>query len=450
MGNAMMPKIIPRREHAISRQQLSRNALQTLYRLKDQGFTAYLVGGCVRDLILGRIPKDFDICTNATPGQIKKMFRNCRLVGRRFRLAHLHFRDEIIEVSTFRATAADDEGAASEISQNGRPPHHLKNEDGMIIRDNIFGTPGEDALRRDFTINALAYNIADYSVIDFTSGLADLEQRLIRPIGDPVVRFTEDPVRMIRAVRFAATLDFTIEQETWNIIREQASTINRAAPARLYEEILKLFLLGSACQVFVLLEKSGLLAALFPWLNRWLDGDTSRSELISATLKWLDDLVHKGTPPSPSLMIAALFGPGLQDQALARHRAGIPYQQSLLATCTSFYEEISKTVTVPAKVGNQLRSILSMQPSLHKVPPRRPGNMVNRQYFADAITYLRIMADAKEENLPARDWWNAYAEERIIETVAETTSADPAAKRARKRRRRRRPKHPKIEDQLSN
>jgi poly(A) polymerase len=447
MGDAMMPKIIPRQEHEISRKQLNRSALQTLYRLKDHGFTAYLVGGCVRDLILGRIPKDFDICTNATPGQIKKMFRNCRLVGRRFRLAHLHFRNEIIEVATFRASAADDEGTAEEASRQESLPRHLKNEDGMIIRDNIFGTPGEDALRRDFTINALAYNIADYSVIDFTGGLADLEQRLIRPIGDPLVRFTEDPVRMVRAIRFAATLDFAIEQETWNIIRDQASTINRAAPARLYEEILKLFLLGSAGQVFVLLAESGLLTALFPSLNRWLQGGGGRSELINKTLQWLDNMVHKGTQPSPSLMIAALFGPSLEDQALVRHRAGIPYQQALHACCSSLYEELRETLSFPAKVGNQLRNILSLQPSLRKFPPRRPGALVNRQDFAAARDYLRIMAAAKGENLPACDWWDAYIEGRVIETSAAADPAAPPAKRTRKKRRRRRSQPPKISDQ---
>ena len=446
MDDAMMPKIIPRQEHAISRRQLNRSALQTLYRLKDHGFTAYLVGGCVRDLLLGRIPKDFDICTNATPGQIKKMFRNCRLVGRRFRLAHLHFRNEIIEVATFRAAAADDDGSAGETSPQDSPPRHLKNEDGMIIRDNIFGTPGEDALRRDFTINALAYNIADYSVIDFTSGLDDLEQKLIRPIGDPLVRFTEDPVRMVRAIRFAATLDFAIEQETWNIIRDQASTINRAAPARLYEEILKLFLLGSAGRVFVLLEESGLLTALFPSLSQWLHGN-GRSRLIYKTLQWLDDMVLKGTQPSPALMIAALFGPGLEDQAMVRHRAGMPYQQALHACCSTLYEELRETLSFPAKVGNQLRNILSLQPSLRKIPPRRPGALVNRQDFAAARDYLSIMANAKEENLSACDWWDAYIEGRIIETSTLADPAAPPSKRTRKKRRRRRSPAPKISEQ---
>ena len=266
----MEPLIIPRTEHGISRKQISPNALRTLYRLHDNGFIAYLVGGCVRDLLMERIPKDFDIATNATPSQIKRLFRNCRLIGRRFRLAHLHFQDEILEVSTFRAAVPSDERDMGETGHGNQTPRHLKDEDGMVLRDNVFGTPEEDALRRDFTINALAYNIADFSVIDYSTGLSDLQQRLIRPIGDPYVRFTEDPVRMLRAVRFAASHNFVIEPATWEIICQLSSTISRVTPARLYEEIQKLFLLGSARPVFTHLDTSGLLAALFPRLSQWL------------------------------------------------------------------------------------------------------------------------------------------------------------------------------------
>ncbi len=259
------PRVVSRKEHRISRRNISPNALRTLYRLQAHGFIAYLVGGCVRDLLLGRTPKDFDVGTNATPGQIKRLFRNCRLIGRRFRLAHLHFQDEILEVSTFRGAGLPaDEAQADEAAHPGRFPRHLKDEAGMVLADNVFGTPEQDALRRDFTINALAYDIADSSVIDYSTGLADLKQRLIRTIGDPDVRFTEDPVRMLRAVRFAASHDFVIEQTAWESICGLSSIIARVSPSRLYEEALKLFLLGSARPAANLLEKSGLLGALFP------------------------------------------------------------------------------------------------------------------------------------------------------------------------------------------
>jgi poly(A) polymerase len=232
--------------------------------LKERGDLAYLVGGGVRDLLLGREPKDFDIATDATPRDIKKIFKNCRLIGRRFRLAHIHFHDEIIEVATFRSPTADEPEAetavetalppvptapestapeeqtaepaapAPEAPHRPRPPRMLKTEEGMILRDNVFGTPEQDALRRDFTVNALFYNIADFSVIDYVDGMEDLRRGLIRIIGDPVVRFTEDPVRMVRAVRFAATLGFKIEENTERSLLELRDRIALASPARMY------------------------------------------------------------------------------------------------------------------------------------------------------------------------------------------------------------------------
>ncbi|MDP1993308.1 MAG: polynucleotide adenylyltransferase PcnB [Syntrophales bacterium] len=433
----MEPLIIPRTEHGISRKQISPNALRTLYRLHDNGFIAYLVGGCVRDLLMERIPKDFDIATNATPSQIKRLFRNCRLVGRRFRLAHLHFQDEILEVSTFRAAIPSDEEEMGETDKGNQSPRHLKDEDGMVLRDNVFGTPEEDALRRDFTINALAYNIADFSVIDYSTGLSDLQQRLIRPIGDPYVRFTEDPVRMIRAVRFAASHNLVIEPATWEIICRLSSTISRAAPARLYEEIQKLFLLGSALSVFTHLETSGLLAALFPGLSQWLSREKDNQKAVHTNLECIDRLFRNGMPPSPPLFLAAVFGPSLEEEALARHRDGIPYLQVLDATCAISLETLCKSVCIPGRVGSQLRRILALQPSLHKMPPRRPSSMVSRPEFADAIAYLCFKAKAGEENRSALEWWQAF-----IKAPIAMQPASPAAEAPAKRRRKRRRKHP--------
>src|SRR5512138_276800 len=267
MKNAL-PRILPRSEHTISRKLLNPNAVKALYRLNDNGFTAYLVGGCVRDLLLGREPKDFDIATSATPNQVKRLFRNCRLVGRRFRLAHLHFNDGIIEVATFRANAAEvtvegEEEAAGPV-ENHRHPQILRDEEGMILRDNLFGTPEEDAWRRDFTVNALCYNISDFSLIDYVGGLDDLHRCVIRTIGDPWQRFTEDPVRMIRAIRFAAILGFTVEENCWQALVELAPSIGRAAPARLYEEVLKLFLSGEGERTYQLLRHCGLFTYLLP------------------------------------------------------------------------------------------------------------------------------------------------------------------------------------------
>jgi poly(A) polymerase len=436
MEKTMQPRIIPRKEHSISRKQVSPNALRTLYRLRDHGFIAYLVGGCVRDLLMERTPKDFDIATNAAPGQIKRLFRNCRLIGRRFRLAHLHFQDEILEVSTFRAAAPADEVDAEETEHNDRPPRHLKDEDGMVLRDNVFGTPEEDALRRDFTINALAYNIADMSVIDFSTGLSDLKQRLLRPIGDPFVRFTEDPVRMLRAVRFAASHHLVIEPETWDVLCELAPTITRASPARLYEEMQKLFLLGSALPVFGLLDKSGLVAPLFPGLSRWLEESRHHLKVLHKNLECLDRLYRDGTPSSVLLFLAAFFGPALEEETLSRHRGGIPRQQALDAACAIFLEELCRTVQIPARVGGRLRGILGMQPSLHKMPPRRPASLVKRPDFVDALTYLRLGVETGGENRAALAWWDTFLLETPPETISEPAATEAPVKRRRKRRRR--------------
>jgi poly(A) polymerase len=455
MVKTMQPLIIPRKGHSISRKQVNPNALRTLYRLRDYGFIAYLVGGCVRDLLLKRTPTDFDIATNATPGQIKRLFRNCRLIGRRFRLAHLHFKDEILEVSTFRAAApADDvdtdtEGTGygkkpprhlvdtEETGHNKRPPRHLTDDDGMVLRDNVFGTPEEDALRRDFTINALAYNIADFSIIDYSTGLSDLKERIIRPIGDPFVRFTEDPVRMLRAVRFAASHDFAIEPATWEILCALSSTIPRAAPARLYEEMLKLFMLGSARPVLSLMDDSGLLAALFPRFSQWLHGNSQHLILLHTNLECLDQLYRSGTPPSPALFLAALFGPSLEEETVLRHRGGIPRQQALDIACAIFMEEFCKTVTIPARVGDRLRRILAFQPSLHRMPPRRPASMAGRPEFADALAYLRLSGETKGDNRTALEWWDAFLSDAPSVVCSEPSNTEAPPKRRRKRRRRR-------------
>jgi poly(A) polymerase len=308
----------------------------------------------------------------------------------------------------------------------------------MVLRDNVFGTPEEDALRRDFTINALAYNIADFTVIDYVAGLSDLEQRLIRPIGEPAVRFTEDPVRMLRAVRFAASHDFTIDPAAWEVICDLSSTIARAAPARLYEEMLKLFLLGSASPVFHLMEDSGLLAALFPDLCRWMGEDIRRREAVQVHLEGLDRLAREGMPPAPSLFLAALFGPGLEDAALAMDREGIPRQQALHAACSAFLETFCQTVFVPGRVGSQMRSILAIQPSLHRMPPRRPASLSSRPEFADALVYLRLTAKSRGEKQDALDWWEAFLSRPPAAAGENAPAEDEPVKKKRRRRRRRR------------
>jgi poly(A) polymerase len=420
--NQITPEIIPRPEHSISRSQLSPNAVQALYRLKRQGFTAYLVGGCVRDLLLGREPKDFDLVTDATPAQIKRLFRNCRLVGRRFRLAHLHFKDEIIEVATFRA-AEPAEPAEEELlpthtaatpailTKASSAPRHLKSEEGVVLRDNVFGSPGEDALRRDFTVNALFYDIGDFSIIDYTGGMGDLTRGVIRTIGTPVVRFTEDPVRMLRAIRFAAMLGFTIEDATWDALVGLSATISRSSPPRLYEEILKLFLCGEGEKGFQFLRRSGLLVALLPGFSNWLDKESGGfpHARMGKALDWIDQMVLNGDKVPPQLLLALMFGEYIEEKGEGFRRSGAPLQQSLDMATAELLGELSGTVLIPNKVGAQIRDIISYQRRFRKAPGKQPLSFISRPSFAEALECFRFNCVSTGEGLDIHHFWERFA-----------------------------------------
>lgn len=424
------PVIIPRPEHNISRRWISQNALRVLYRLKDAGFLAYLVGGGVRDLLLGREPKDFDIATDATPHELKRLFRNCRLVGRRFRLAHIHFHNEIIEVATFRSMGSEDTNGpdglvgpqAAEVQEVDRvssqqrdnrsttrhKPHILKTEDGMILRDNLFGTPEEDARRRDFTVNALFYNIADFTVIDYVGGMYDLKAALIRTIGDPVVRFIEDPVRMVRAVRFAAMLGFDIEDNTYRAILDQRGRLVLASPARLYDEVLKLFLLGAGVKVYQLLRKTGLFSIIFPALNNWLDSETKGFPhvWIGRALEWVDACIQAGRDVRPQLLFALMFGRYVYDMAEDMVSTGMIKHAAIDMCLPDFLKELSQRVLIPRKVGLAIRDILWDQGRFEKTSGRHPLNFMRRPGFSDAFDYLRFESEVTGERRELRDTWS--------------------------------------------
>lgn len=438
---------IPRSEHMISRTLLSPNAVRVLYRLHDHGFTTYLVGGCVRDLLLGREPKDFDIVTDATPGQIKRLFRNCRLVGRRFRLAHLHFQDEIVEVATFRSigSGADpEEEPAPEDRQpqqeNSRHPRHLKDVEGMILRDNVFGTPEEDARRRDFTVNALFYSIADFSIIDHVGGMNDLQQGVLRIIGDPWERFTEDPVRMIRAIRFSALLGFTIEPDTYRALLDLNETITRAAPARLYEEILKLFLSGEGAKIWQQLRQTGMSGALFPHFDRWLRHETDDFPHTgpAAALAWIDARIQQGQTVTPPLLFALLFRQYLEEKTERHRNAGLPFQPGLDAAVAELMGELAPTVLVPNRIAVGIRSIFSMQRRFYKIPGRHAELFTTRHGFLDAFNFLRHVAELDGVGKKEYEWWYRLAQDMPPAPVPETATTEEKTTRRRRRKRRRR------------
>jgi len=450
--NTDLPKIVvPRAEHGISRTMMSPNGVKALYKLKEHGFIAYLVGGGVRDLLLGREPKDFDVVTDATPNQLKKLFRNCRLIGRRFRLAHLHYQDEIIEAATFRSAVS--EASAEELAEEetpeldeegrARPPRRLVSEDGLVLRDNVFGTPEEDARRRDFTVNALFYNIADFSIIDHVGGIEDLKNGLIRTIGDPQVRFVEDPVRMIRAVRFASMLGFNIEERTMAAILELAPTINKATPPRLYEEVLKLLLMGAGERTYQMLRHCGLFQPLFPHFDAWLEreSDGFPHARVGKALEWVDERLASGQTVSPPLLLALMFGEYLEEKITQFRKEGLAPQQSTDAAVAAFAGELALTVSVPNRTCLAVREILSLQQRFLKTPGRNARGVVGRASFADALAYLDFIEELSPLKRSLAAWWRKFAADQLSPEAGEPQPAEaeaPKAKRRRKRRRRRR------------
>jgi poly(A) polymerase len=459
----IQPTIIPRSKHAVSRSWISSNAVRVLYKLKEHGYFAYLVGGGVRDLLLGREPKDFDIATDATPNEIKKIFRNCRLIGRRFRLAHIHFHNEIIEVATFRSSVPEEpEAVEAAVPAGGpplapvptpaqgeqalpppekpRPPRLLKTEDGMILRDNLFGTPEEDALRRDFTVNALFYNIADFSVIDYVGGMQDLRSGLIRIIGDPVVRFTEDPVRMVRAVRFAAILGFEIEASTYSALLELKDRVALASPSRMYEEVQKLFLLGEGEKTYQLLRKTGLFGVIFPRLNEWVD--TEREGFphiwIGKAFEWVDACVQSGREVPPHILYALLFGQYIEEKAAGLRKAGAPALDAMTRAVTEVMTEQAQRVQIPKKVALPMRDMYWNQQRFAKREGKYPRYFLHRPGFLDAFEYFRFTSEVTGEKNELRAWWKQFIKANPLSPVEEKEIKKTAEKKARPKRRRRR------------
>jgi poly(A) polymerase len=480
--NPRQPAIIPRSQHSISRKWISSNALRVLYRLKEKGHHAYLVGGGVRDLLLGREPKDFDIATDARPNEVKKIFRNCRLIGRRFRLAHVHFPNEIIEVATFRSSAAELPDAEAALPSPGQeqpsvsaevppgtggetmqtvpegetsapagprpaaesrpapPPRLLKTEDGMILRDNVFGTPEEDALRRDFTVNALFYNVADYTVIDYVGGMDDLRNGLIRTIGDPVVRFTEDPVRMVRAVRFAAMLGFEIEEATYRALLELKDRVALASPARMYEEVLKLFLLGGGEKTYQLLRKTGLFGVIFPRLNEWIDleNDGFPHTWIGKALEWVDTYVQSGRPVQPHIAFGLMFGQYIEEKAENFVKSGSPALDAVTKAVAEVLSEQAQRVMIPKKVGLPMRDMYWNQQRFEKRGGKHPRYFLHRPGFSDAYEYLRFTNEVTGERSEVRAWWKEFIKANPITPGEDKEIQQRREKRLKPARRRRR------------
>jgi poly(A) polymerase len=429
----MEPVVVPRPQHNLSRKLIDPEALKVMYRLLRGGYRAYLVGGAVRDLLLGRTPKDFDVGTDAHPHKVKKLFRNCRLVGRRFRLAHVHFGEKIVEVSTFRRL--QDEDASG---------------DRLIRSDNTFGTPEEDAVRRDFTINGLFYDLETFAVLDYVGGIEDLESRTIRSIGDPNVRIPEDPVRILRAIKFAARLGFEIEPSLWDAMVRYVKDIHRCSKARVLEEIYRLLRGGASSASFQMMEECGLLRELLPQLDTHLkkarvdkrDGDRVFWEYL--------DVLDLKRAAREELGNPLLLG------ALAVHVVGaVPGRNDLDQRPPAELADAVETLTrdwvqrlgVARRDRERLAHMLRSQPRFLRPRGRRfrPRAFVTKHYYPDSEALFALGCRATGTELETLARWQAIAAGEQVEAAPEPSRRSrngggqrSRSGRGRRRRRRRR------------
>ena len=426
-------QIIPRDQHNVSRRDISPNALRVLYRLREGGFDAYLVGGAVRDLLIGGHPKDFDVATNATPEEVKGLFRNCRLIGRRFRLAHVVYGREIIEVATFRANSDDGSG--------DRELH----EGGRVLRDNVYGTIEEDAIRRDFTANALYYAIEDFSVRDYTGGFDDVRNRLMRLIGDPETRYREDPVRMLRAVRLAAKLDFEIEDATARPIPQLAPLLREAAPARLFEECLKLFLSGHAVKSFLGLERHGLLPALLPETAAALKSNRSGAlrRMLLAGLRGTDARVANDEPVSPAFLFALLLWPAYCRALMSLQAQGVHAAEAQRRAADRVTVHQLETIALPRRFSLPMQEIWLLQSRFSQRQRKRVFRTLAHPRFRAAFDFLNLRLAASDEHAEDVAFWreaqtnpgDALAAQLDAHRESESTEEGDAPRKRRRRRR---------------
>lgn len=422
------PKVIPRPAHNVSRAEISKNALKVLYRLHKSGFQAFLVGGSVRDALLELHPKDFDIATNAHPEEVRALFGNCRLIGRRFRLAHIRFGREVIEVATFRAaTGSDDKHADTAHDHEGR-----------ILRDNVYGSIDEDVWRRDFTCNALYYNIADFSIWDYVGGVKDIQNRRLALIGDAHKRIREDPVRMLRAVRFAAKLDFKIDAKTVEAMTELPELLANVPTARLFDEFLKLFQAGYAQKTFALLRKHNLLAQLFLETDDELDKDDKFLKFVNAALVNTDDRVAADKSVTPMFLIGVfLWAPVRRLAEKLRSREKMSEAQSLAVAAYQLAGLQQSRIAIPKRFTAPMREMLALQPRFSVMKGKRALKLLEHRRFRAAYDFMMLRVKIGElEDEFGRFWTEVQKQNAEQRARSFQIGPKPSARKRRRRPRR--------------
>ncbi len=425
------PEIIPRAAHNVSRDEISNSALKVLYRLHKAGYQAFLVGGCVRDALLELHPKDFDVATNATPEEVRALFGNCRLIGRRFRLAHVRFGREIIETATFRAAAIhkDDDVAHDDA--------------GRIIRDNVYGSIDEDVWRRDFTCNALYYNIADFSIWDYVGGVEDVRKKRLVLIGEPDKRLREDPVRMLRAVRFAGKLGFTIDPSVDKAMRENVGLITNVPAARLFDEFQKLFQAGFAERTFELLWEYGLFDELFPATSRELQRDTEFGRFVQSALRNTDRRVADGKSVTPMFLLSVfLWLPVKKLAAIRRAEEKMSESQSLALASYEIAAQQQRRISIPKRFTVPMREMLALQPRFEVTRGKRAMKLLEHRRFRAAYDFLMLRAEIGQASEELAKFWTDVQTQSQADRAKSFQLNQPGGGGKRRPRRRRRRKRP--------
>ena len=399
----LSPRILSSDEHRIDSADISPNALNILNRLHENGYRACLVGGAVRDLMLKRKPKDFDIATDASPEDVKALFRNSRLIGRRFRLAHVFFGREILEVATFRAPHHE-----AEVHTDA----HSEEDTGRIVRDNVFGTIEQDVWRRDFTVNSLYYDIADATVLDYTGGIDDLDAGVLSIIGDTETRYREDSVRMLRAVRFAAKLGFSIDAKSEAAIFDLHDILEHASAARLFEEFLKLMHSGHAVESFTLLRKYQLFNHLFPLTGKVLDNeeDGAFEQFILNALENTDKRIAQNKPVTPAYIVAVLLWMPVETETNRLIKAGMIPAAALQKASQSLFSEQVRHVAVPRRFSTMSKEIWDLQARLLQAKGKRVQRVAQHPRFRAGYDFLCLRAQSfGDQQLEQKcQWWTEF------------------------------------------
>ncbi|MDR2450696.1 MAG: polynucleotide adenylyltransferase PcnB [Candidatus Accumulibacter sp.] len=417
------PAVIPHSRHGIRREAISGGSRRVAETLQENGYQAFVVGGAVRDLLAGIPPKDFDVATDATPEQVRRCFRRARLIGRRFQIVHVMMGQETVEVTTFRGHHGQWDGARAQTDDQGR-----------VLRDNVFGSQKEDAARRDFTVNALYYDPVTETVIDYHSGMADLEQKTLRMIGKPATRYREDPVRMLRAVRLAAKLDFSIDEDTRRPIGELASLIENVPPPRLFDEMLKLLTSGHSAQCLRQLRAEGLHHGLLPLLDTIVEQPQGK-RFVTLALENTDRRVREGRPISPGFLFATLFWNEVLVHWEALQDGGERPIPALYQAMDETLDTQAEKLAITRRVAGDIKDIWALQPRFEVCSGKRPYGLLEHPRFKAGLDFLRLRAEAGEVDAALEAWWSDFLAA-DGETRAAMLAQKPAEKKKRRRRRR--------------